>query len=283
MIQEVFDSEAFSTLLLRGSDALRYIPHVDGVTFTGSTSVGARVAEEAGKHIKKCVLELGGSDPFIVLGSADIRETAKQAALARLQNNGQSCIASKRFLVQGSIYEEFREALEEEFSRVVQGGDPMEESTYLGPLSSREQTETVRRQVEELRGGLGGKVIAAESRFEQIVPPTIVSVPEGVRYEQEVFGPVALLQRFDTLDDAVRLANDTPFGLGGASIWGGDPEEAENLIPRIEAGMVFVNRIVASDPPRMPFGGVKKSGFGRELSRYGFLEFTNIKSAWVDH
>lgn len=278
MIQEVFDSEAFSTLLLRGSDALRYIPHVDGVTFTGSTSVGARVAEEAGKHIKKCVLELGGSDPFIVLGSADIRETAKQAALARLQNNGQSCIASKRFLVQGSIYEEFREALEEEFSRVVQG-DPMEESTYLGPLSSREQTETVRRQVEELRG-LGGKVIAAESRFEQIVPPTIVSVPEGVRYEQEVFGPVALLQRFDTLDDAVRLANDTPFGLG-ASIWG-DPEEAENLIPRIEAGMVFVNRIVASDP-RMPFGGVKKSGFGRELSRYGFLEFTNIKSAWVDH
>ncbi len=125
MIQEVFDSEAFSTLLLRGgSDALRYIPHVDGVTFTGSTSVGARVAEEAGKHIKKCVLELGGSDPFIVLGSADIRETAKQAALARLQNNGQSCIASKRFLVQGSIYEEFREALEEEFSRVVQGGDP---------------------------------------------------------------------------------------------------------------------------------------------------------------
>jgi len=209
------------------------------------------------------------------LGNADLEKTVKNAVYARLQNNGQSCIASKRFLVHQSVYDEFSRLMREEFARVAVG-DPLSASTFLGPLSSTEQKRTVVRQLEEL--GRLGRIHRAEARDDgNFVPPTLVET--GALYTDEVFGPVAILKKFSSMDEAVELANETPYGLG-ASIWG-DPEEAEKLVPNIQAGMVFINKVVVSDP-RLPFGGVKKSGYGRELSRYGMLEFTNIRSVWVN-
>ncbi|PSO08575.1 aldehyde dehydrogenase [Candidatus Marsarchaeota G2 archaeon BE_D] len=275
MLEELFGLDVFRSTVARGETALAAIEYVDGVSFTGSTSVGSTIASEAGKRIKKSVLELGGSDPFIVLGSADLDKTVKNAVYARLQNNGQSCIASKRFLVHQSVYDEFSKLMREEFAKVAVG-DPLSTSTFLGPLSSTEQKRTVVRQLEEL--GRLGRVHRAEARDDgNFVPPTLVET--GALYTDEVFGPVAILKKFSTMDEAVQLANETPYGLG-ASIWG-DPEEAEKLVPNIQAGMVFINKVVASDP-RLPFGGVKKSGYGRELSRYGMLEFTNIRTVWVN-
>ncbi len=275
MLEELFGLEVFRSTVARGETALAAIEYVDGVSFTGSTSVGSTIASEAGKRIKKTVLELGGSDPFIVLGSADLDKTVKNAVYARLQNNGQSCIASKRFLVHQSVYDEFSKLMREEFAKVAVG-DPLSTSTFLGPLSSTEQKRTVVRQLEEL--GRLGRVHRAEARDDgNFVPPTLVET--GALYTDEVFGPVAILKKFSTMDEAVQLANETPYGLG-ASIWG-DSEEAEKLVPNIQAGMVFINKVVASDP-RLPFGGVKKSGYGRELSRYGMLEFTNIRTVWVN-
>ncbi|BBD73805.1 succinate-semialdehyde dehydrogenase [Sulfodiicoccus acidiphilus] len=273
-LQEIFDLPVFRSLVMRGGNVEPLIEKVDGVSFTGSTPVGAKIGEIAGRHVKKVVLELGGSDPFIVLPSADLESTVRNAVFARLQNNGQSCIASKRFIVHSDVYEEFREMLLDQF-REVKSGDPLREDTFLGPLSSSEQYDTVRGQVDRLRKV--GKVVEAQDlRMRNFVPPTVVE--SASPFNEEVFGPVALLKEFRRNEEAVELANDTPFGLG-ASIWG-DPEEAERLIPDIEAGMVFVNKVVASDP-RLPFGGVKKSGVGRELSRFGLLEFTNVKSVWV--
>jgi len=275
MLEQLFGLDVFRSTVARGETALAAIEYVDGVSFTGSTSVGSTIASEAGKRIKKSVLELGGSDPFIVLGSADLDKTVKNAVYARLQNNGQSCIASKRFLVHQSVYDEFSKLMREEFAKVAVG-DPLSTSTFLGPLSSTEQKRTVVRQLEEL--GRLGRVHRAEARDDgNFVPPTLVET--GALYTDEVFGPVAILKKFSTMDEAVQLANETPYGLG-ASIWG-DPEEAEKLVPNIQAGMVFINKVVASDP-RLPFGGVKKSGYGRELSRYGMLEFTNIRTVWVN-
>lgn len=272
-IQEIFDTPLFKSVVVRGAQALSLIPHVDGVSFTGSTVAGSKIAQEAGKNIKKVVLELGGSDPFIVLPSADPSTAAKQAMLGRLQNNGQSCIASKRFIVHEKIYDEFYKNLKEEFEAVIIG-DPLEENTYLGPLSSSEQSSIVTQQINDLKKI--GDVESFGSFNRNIIPPTISKIDSP--YSEEIFGPVAILKKFSSYKEAIELANDTPFGLG-SSIWG-DPNEAEKLIPEIQAGMVFVNRIVASDP-RLPFGGVKKSGVGRELSRYGLLEFTNIKSVWI--
>jgi succinate-semialdehyde dehydrogenase/glutarate-semialdehyde dehydrogenase len=275
MLEELFGLDVFRSTVARGETALAAIEHVDGVSFTGSTNVGSTIASEAGKRIKKTVLELGGSDPFIVLGNADLEKTVKNAVYARLQNNGQSCIASKRFLVHQSVYDEFSRLMREEFARVAVG-DPLSASTFLGPLSSTEQKRTVVRQLEEL--GRLGRIHRAEARDDgNFVPPTLVET--GALYTDEVFGPVAILKKFSSMDEAVELANETPYGLG-ASIWG-DPEEAEKLVPNIQAGMVFINKVVVSDP-RLPFGGVKKSGYGRELSRYGMLEFTNIRSVWVN-
>jgi len=275
MLEELFGLDVFRSTVARGETALSAIEYVDGVSFTGSTGVGSTIASEAGKRIKKTVLELGGSDPFIVLGSADLEKTVKNAVYARLQNNGQSCIASKRFLVHQSVYDEFSRLMREEFAKVTVG-DPLSTSTFLGPLSSTEQKRSVARQLDEL--GRLGRVHRAEARDDgNFVPPTIVET--GALYTDEVFGPVAILKKFSTTDEAVQLANETPYGLG-ASIWG-DPEEAEKLVPNIQAGMVFINKVVASDP-RLPFGGVKKSGYGRELSRYGMLEFTNIRTVWVN-
>jgi len=273
-IEETMDTPLFRSAVISGGSALELMGDVDGVSFTGSTSVGARIAERAGRELKKAVIELGGSDPFIVLESADLEKTAKAAAYARLQNGGQSCIASKRFIVHESVYDEFYGKLKEEFASVVVG-DPMEPKTFLGPLSSKDQASTVREQIREL-GKIGRVLTVGESKG-NVIAPTIAS-PDGY-YGEEVFGPVALLKKFGTNEEAIRLANETPFGLG-SSIWG-DPDDAELLVPRVEAGMVFVNKVVVSDP-RVPFGGVKKSGFGRELSRYGFREFVNIKTTWIE-
>jgi acyl-CoA reductase-like NAD-dependent aldehyde dehydrogenase len=272
-IQELIDLPVFRSLVVDGKTASSLIKYVDGVAFTGSTATGQKIAEEAGRNLKKVVMELGGSDPFIVLKNADIEKAAKNAVLGRLQNNGQSCIASKRILVHEDIFKDFSEVLREEMSKVVIG-NPLEESTYLGPLSSKEQAETIKRQISELKQK--SQIITLGSEKGNIIPPTLAIT--DINYQDEIFGPVAILKKFMDKEDAIRMANETPFGLG-TSIWG-DEMEAEGMIPRIQAGMVYVNSIVFSDP-RLPFGGVKKSGIGRELSKYGSREFTNMKTVWI--
>ena len=275
MIEDIFSSEQFRSLIVSGSRVGKIIPKVEGVSLTGSSGAGKSVAQEAGKNLKKVVLELGGSDPFIVMKSADVHQASENGVFARMQNNGQSCIASKRFIVHEDIFQEFADEIAGKFAS-VRIGDPLDKSTFLGPLSSMEQTKTVRSQIENLSGI--GKVSSFGEYSGGIVPPTIAQI--SGKYDEEVFGPVAILTKFRTDQEAIALANDTPFGLG-ASIWG-DSDEAERIVPEIEAGMVFVNKIVASDP-RDPFGGVKQSGIGRELSKFGTREFTNIKTVWIDH
>lgn len=275
MIEEIFESEMFRSIPVGGSKAQELIKYFDGVSFTGSTQAGINIAEEAARNLKKTVLELGGSDPFIVLQSANVSEAAENAVYARLQNNGQSCIASKRFIVHENVFDEFREKLARNFS-AVKIGDPLDRGTYLGPLSSSSQAKIVKDQISDLKKM--GSVESFGKIEDNIIPPTIAEVSKS--YQDEVFGPVAILMKFRDNQEALKLANDVPFGLG-SSIWG-NSEEAELLAPKIEAGMVFINKIVASDP-RVPFGGVKRSGIGRELSKYGLKEFTNIKTVWVDH
>ena len=272
-LQEIIDSPIFKSLLVDGKTATSLIREVDGVAFTGSTPVGSGIAAEAGKELKKVVMELGGSDPFIVLNSANLELAAKAATTGRLQNNGQSCIASKRFLVQDGVYDKFKELVQKEFSNVVIG-DPKDKETYLGPLSSDDQKKSVESQIKYLQSR--GKVEFLGEAEGNIIPPVLAELDED--YQEEIFGPVAVLRKFKTYDEALRIANETPYGLG-ASIWG-ERTEAGKLVGDIESGMVFINSIVFSDP-RLPFGGVKKSGLGRELSKYGCREFTNIKTVWV--
>ena len=274
-LEEILGPNIFKSTVCRGSVASSAIKYVDGVSFTGSTEIGAKIAEEAGRQIKKVVLELGGSDPYIVLGTANVDEAVKNCAFARMQNNGQSCIASKRFIVDEKVFDRFHEGMKQQFSN-VKIGDPLDRNTFLGPLSSSEQKQTVTKQVEELRP-LGRVEVLPGRNDGNFVPPTIART--NAPYNEEVFGPVAILKKFKTNDEAVKLANETPYGLG-ASVWG-EAEEAEQLVPTIEAGMVFINKIVSSDP-RLPFGGVKKSGLGSELSRYGLLEFTTKRTVWVN-
>ena len=272
-MEEIFNTPLFRIIRAGGSRALSAIKYCDGVSFTGSTNAGSQIAAEAGKQVKKSVLELGGSDPFIVLEDCDIEKTALQARNGRLQNNGQSCIASKRFIVDSRISEQFYEALKSQFEKVTIGNQ-LDEKTYLGPLSSKSQADTVKKQITELSGI--GKVESYGEESGNIIPPTIVKTESS--YGEEVFGPVAIMKTFDSVEEAARIANETQFGLG-ASIWG-SMESAEKMIPKIRSGMIFVNRIVASDA-RLPFGGVKKSGYGRELSKFGILEFTNIRTVWI--
>ncbi len=275
-VEEIFESPLFRVIKVPGEGALKAIKYSDGVSFTGSEKAGAAISAEAGRNVKKTVLELGGSDPFIVLEDADLEGTAKQATFARLQNNGQSCIASKRFIVSRKISDQFLELMEENFSS-VRIGDQLDHKTYLGPLSSNSQAATVRKQIQELSGI--GKVESLGENSGNIVPPTIVLTDK--LYAEEVFGPVAIFKTFNTLEEAASLANETSFGLG-ASVWGSH-ESASKIIPEIQSGMIFVNKMVASDQ-RLPFGGIKKSGYGRELSSFGLLEFTNIRTVWIqDH
>jgi len=279
-----FPEDVFQTLLIGSGQVGEVLedPRVKAATLTGSTPAGKEVAGRAGKLIKKTVLELGGSDPFIVMPSADLAEAAKTAVRARTINNGQSCIAAKRFIVHEAIADEF----ERRFVEGMQGlkvGDPLDPATEVGPLATREilelLDEQVRKSVEQgARIRTGGKPIQGRGYF---YPPTVLTdiPPDSPAYREEIFGPVALLFRAADMDAALRLANDTPFGLG-ASAWTNDEAERDGFIAELEAGMVFINGMVASDP-RLPFGGVKESGYGRELSQVGIREFVNIKTVWI--
>jgi succinate-semialdehyde dehydrogenase/glutarate-semialdehyde dehydrogenase len=257
-------------------------PRVAGVTITGSERAGRAVAELAGRHLKKCVLELGGSDPFIVGASADMDHTVTHAVTARIQNNGQACIAAKRYVVVAERSEEFVERFVNEMARVTIG-DPMEPATDLGPLVSRAQLELLNAQV--LSSVAQGAVVrtggAPLSRSGYFYPATVLTeVPIQSRAaNEELFGPVAVVQVARDLEDAIDLANATPWGLS-ASIWADDPREIRAVIEGLDVGMVFANAIVAS-MPELPFGGTKNSGYGRELSVSGLREFTNAKTYYV--
>lgn len=260
---------------------IRY-PAVWGVALTGSEYAGSKVAALAGSLIKKTVLELGGSDPFIVLADADIAVAAKTAAKARLQNNGQSCIAAKRFIVVDEVYDEFLSAFTKEVESYVVG-DPLDEQTTLGPLVNAAGREDIERQVQEsvekgARIVTGGKRIGEQGFF--YAATILADVAPGMpAYHEELFGPVASVIRVRDAEEAVRVANDTPFGLGG-SVWTKNTEVAKSLAVKIRSGSVFVNGLVKSDA-RLPFGGTGISGYGRELSSYGLREFVHVKTVWV--
>jgi succinate-semialdehyde dehydrogenase / glutarate-semialdehyde dehydrogenase len=279
-----FPEGVVTTLLISSERAKRLIgqPAVRAVTLTGSDRAGMEVAAEAGRCLKKAVLELGGSDPFIVLADADPGETAKQAARARVINSGQSCIAAKRFIVEDGIADRF----EDELVRAMAGlkvGDPMSRDTEVGPLAREDLLDglddQVRRSVEAgARLRTGGERLPMPGWF--YAPTVLTGVEPGMAaFDEETFGPVAAVVRARDAAHAVELANRSPFGLG-ASVWTGDPVRGESLAAEIEAGNVFVNGIVKSDP-RLPFGGVKRSGYGRELSAVGIREFVNIKTVWI--
>lgn len=275
----------FQTLLIGAGDVAAVLrdPRVVAATLTGSEGAGRSVASIAGDVIKKTVLELGGSDPYLVMPSADVEKAARIAVTARTQNNGQSCIAAKRFIVHTDVYDDFTR-------RFVQGmtgltlGDPMEERTDIGPLA----TEQVRRDVEELVDDArqqGATVLLGGGRGESeragwfYQPTVLTDVNSQMRlHREEVFGPVAVLYRVESLDEAVALANDSPFGLG-ANVWTRDAAEQERCVRDLEAGGVFVNGMTASHPA-LPFGGVKRSGYGRELAGHGLREFCNITTVW---
>ncbi|HET8649147.1 MAG TPA: NAD-dependent succinate-semialdehyde dehydrogenase [Gemmatimonadales bacterium] len=279
-----FPDDAFQTLLIGPEkvESLLADPRIAAATLTGSTGAGSAVASAAGKHIKKTVLELGGSDPFVVLPSARLDIAARTAAQARTVNNGQSCIAAKRFVVDDSIADDFVGRLVKEMES-LQVGDPMDEATQIGPLATAAQRNTVAEQVRRTveagaRVLTGGKPLDRPGWY---YPPTVLAdIPPGSPgATEEVFGPVALVFRVSGIDEAIAVANDTPFGLG-ASAWTEDPEEQARLVNELDAGMVFINGMVASDP-RLPFGGVKRSGYGRELGEVGIYEFVNRKTIWI--
>ena len=287
-IEEIFKrvglpEGAFQTLLISSGQVNQVLedPRIKAVTLTGSTEAGSQVASLAGRMIKKTVLELGGSDPFIVMPSANLDEAVSTAIKARMINNGQSCIAAKRFIIAEPIAAEF----EKRFVAGMQAlkvGDPLDLSTDLGPLATHDLLETLDKQVTlSLHAGaralIGGKPLNGTGNY---YPPTIlVDIPKNApAYTEEIFGPVALLYRVSDIDQAVALANDTVFGLG-ASAWTNDRQEKDRFIADVESGMVFINGMVASDP-RLPFGGIKESGYGRELSDLGIREFVNIKTVW---
>jgi len=279
-----FPPDVFQALLIGSSQVEGVIgdPRVKAVTLTGSEPAGAQVASQAGRQIKKTVLELGGSDPFIVMPSADLERAARTAVEARTINNGQSCIAAKRFIVDARIAAEFERAFVAGMA-ALRVGDPMDETTQVGPLATPDilegLDEQVRRSVE-----MGARVLTGGKRLRRpgnyYAPTVLANVPaDAPAYREELFGPVAVLFRANGIEEAIRLANDTEFGLG-ASAWTNDEAEQQRFIDEIEAGMVFLNGMVASDP-RLPFGGAKRSGYGRELGAYGIREFVNVKTVRV--
>ena len=279
-----FPEGCFQTLLIETDQVGKIIadPRIVAVTLTGSTGAGSPVAGAAGKAIKKSVLELGGSDPFIVMPSADLESAVRTAVKARTINNGQSCIAAKRFIVHEAIADEFERRYVAGF-KALKVGDPMDPATDVGPLASESQVLTIDEQVKRSVAA-GAKLLAGGRRLDRPgfwYEPTVLTnvTPDSPAYYDEVFGPVAILFRARNQDDAIRLANDSPFGLG-ASAWTADSAERRRFVDEIEAGMVFINAMVASDA-RVPFGGVKQSGYGRELSWHGIHEFVNAKTVWV--
>jgi succinate-semialdehyde dehydrogenase/glutarate-semialdehyde dehydrogenase len=279
-----FPDGAFTPLLLPNDRAEAVIRHpaIRAVTLTGSDRAGKAVAATAGSVLKKTVLELGGSDPFIVLRDADVDAVAKEAAKARCINSGQSCIAAKRFIVDETIADRFEQAMAGAMA-AMRVGDPLDRATDVGPLARLDLLENLDRQVRASTAA-GAKLLTGGRRLDRkgyFYPPTVLA---GVRpgmpaFDEETFGPVAAVIRATDPAEAVRLANASYYGLG-SSIWTADPARAEALAADLDAGCVFVNGIVKSDP-RLPFGGVKDSGYGRELSAFGIHEFTNIKTVWV--
>ena len=283
-----FPTGVFQTLLVGSSRVAPLVAddRIAAVTLTGSEGAGVKIGEAAGRAIKKVVLELGGSDPFVVMPSADLEAAARTGVVARVINNGQSCIAAKRFIVHDEIYDAFERRLAFGLSRLKMG-DPMDPSVEVGPLATeqglRDLTEQVERSVAAgARLVCGGRPPGGPgaSKGWFYPPSALADIPESApAYREEVFGPVALLFRAKDLDDAIRLANDSRYGLG-SSVWTNDPDERARFVEELEAGQTFVNAMVASDP-RVPFGGVKKSGHGRELGAFGIREFTNAKSVWI--
>jgi succinate-semialdehyde dehydrogenase/glutarate-semialdehyde dehydrogenase len=283
-IKSGFPENVFKTLLI-GSDKIQNVianPDVKAVTLTGSEITGSLVARECGLKLKKTVMELGGSDPFIVFEDANIDETVKIAVKARIINNGQSCIAAKRFIVVEKIYDEFMNKFTGLMKNVIIG-DPMNLNTELGPIAREDLLIEIDNQVinSVAKGAeilCGGKRIKRDGYY---YAPTILSnLSKGMpAYDDEIFGPIASLIRVKDENEAIKIANDTRFGLG-ASLWTSDLSKAQNIAGKIEAGSVFINEMVKSDP-RLPFGGIKNSGYGRELAIYGIKEFVNIKSIWI--
>lgn len=280
-----FAEGVFQTLLIGSSqvDAILNDPRIAAATLTGSEQAGIEVGVSAAKRIKKVVLELGGSDPFIVMPSANLEAAIATAVEARVQNNGQSCIAAKRFIVEESIADEF----ESKFVKRMQElrvGDPVDESTQLGPLANADAVNSLDADVKKTvaagaRVLTGGHPLKRPGNF--YAPTVLANIPkDSPAYREEFFGPVASIFRVKGADQAIQIANDSRFGLG-ASAWTNDPAETERFINELEAGMVFLNKMVVSDP-RMPFGGVKHSGHGRELAVNGIREFVNIKTVWLE-
>ncbi len=279
-----FDHEEFQTLLITSDQVpgLLEDERVRAATLTGSEPAGASVASIAGKHIKKTVLELGGSDPFIVMPSADLDQAAEIGVKARIVNNGQSCIAAKRFIVHEKIAGDFERKFVAAMEK-LKIGDPLDESVDVGPLATPQILSDIEKQVDaSIKAGAklltGGKRIGSKGNF--YAPTVLKDIPRNApAFSEETFGPVAAIFRVHNVDEAVQIANATTFGLG-ASVWTQDRAEADRFIDAIDAGQVFVNAMVASDA-RLPFGGVKHSGYGRELGVYGIREFVNIKTVYV--
>jgi succinate-semialdehyde dehydrogenase/glutarate-semialdehyde dehydrogenase len=279
-----FTDGVFQTLLV-GSEAVEAIiadPRIAAVTLTGSEGAGRSVAGTAGKHLKKCVVELGGSDPFIVMPSADIEEAVSTAITARMINNGQSCIAAKRFIVHEKIYDDFIKKFVAGVA-AVRVGDPMDEQTQLGPLATGAIRDDLEKQV-KASVTAGARILAGGERINRrgfyYAPTVIADIPDDApAAREELFGPVASVFKARDITDAIRIANGTTFGLG-ASVWTRDAAERDRFVAEVESGLLFINGMVASDP-RLPFGGVKHSGFGRELGEFGIREFVNIKSVRV--
>lgn len=279
-----FDEGVFQTLLIGSSRVAQVIEdaRIRAVTLTGSDSAGSAVASQAGRAIKKTVLELGGSDPFIIMPSADLDHTVEIAVKARTINNGQSCIAAKRFIVHDAIYDRFVEQFVTRMESLTVG-DPMDPNTDVGPLATAQIRDGLHKQVLATIAA-GGRALSGAREIDgpgfYYAPTVLADIPhDSPAYRDELFGPVASVFRADDIDHAIHLANDHKYGLG-SSAWTRDPAEQQLLIDGIEAGQVFINAMVASDP-RVPFGGVKSSGYGRELSRVGIHEFVNIKTVWI--
>lgn len=283
-IKSGFPKNAFTNLIIPIEISEQVIAHpaICGVTLTGSLQAGSAVASQAGKYLKKSVMELGGSDPFIVLKDADIHQACKTAVASRMLNAGQVCISAKRFIVEEEIYEKFVE----EQKAIIQNlklGNPLSEDTDMGPMAREDLLENIESQIEK-SVKMGAKIITGGKRFKNnswfYKPTLVINVTHKMPvFEEETFGPISIIIKAKNADDAIKIANDSSMGLG-ASIWTNDLKLSENMATKIEAGAIFINGMVKSDP-RIPFGGIKQSGFGRELGSYGIKEFLNIKTIWV--
>jgi len=284
LLEAGFPQSLFSVVILEAERSEMIIKHPDihGVTITGSANAGAAVASLAGKYLKKSVMELGGSDPLIAFADAGLAACCEAATSSRMINAGQVCIAAKRFLVERSIFEEFVQHQKTALVALLIG-DPLDSTTQIGPMARPDLLDQLDQQVKE-SVKMGATVVTGGEKWKKnsacYVPTLLTNVSFDMPvFREETFGPVAVVIPFDTADEAIKIANDTAYGLG-ASVWTSDPAKAKYVASRLDVGAVFVNSITKSDP-RLPFGGTKKSGYGRELAHFGMIEFTNIKTTWI--